>query len=189
MPMASALSAILRKRLSRVPTNSRRRCLSMVHICSIIEFLSKPLLSVTIVCVGSFAFVCSKPVMAAMITVGLCLLPVSLEMISTGRLHCHSQWYIHHCPQSNTVLLFEKWLWSENPVCIAASIGKTPCSNNAFAFPTQISWRYRYGVTPFDLVNARSKVDLLRPLHLQSSSNVMCSEKWEAIAFLLFQIL
>ena len=56
----------------------------MVRICSnrIIEFLSKPSKSLIKVCVGNFALVCIRLVMGATMTVGLCLLPTSFEMIS-----------------------------------------------------------------------------------------------------------
>ena len=58
----------------------------MVRICSnsIIEFLSRPSKSLIKVCVGNFAFVCIRLVIGAIMTVGLCLLPILLEMISTG---------------------------------------------------------------------------------------------------------
>ena len=61
-------------------------CLSIVRICSsrMMESLSSPSKSFTSVCVGNFAFVCTRLVIAATITVGLCLFPISLEMISTG---------------------------------------------------------------------------------------------------------
>ena len=86
--IANALSIAGRKRLSRVPIYSRKRRLSIVRICSsrMIESLSSPSTSFTSVCVGNFAFVCVLPVMAAIMTVGLWLFPISLEMISTGRM-------------------------------------------------------------------------------------------------------
>ena len=72
--------------VGNIPIYSCRRCLSMVRICSsrIIEFFSRPSKSFIKVCVGSFAFVCTRLVIGATITVGLCLFPISLEMISTG---------------------------------------------------------------------------------------------------------
>ena len=74
--------------MSRVPIYSRKRRLSIVRICSsrMTESLSSPSTSFTSVCVGNFAFVCVLPVMAAIMTVGLWLFPISLEMISTGRM-------------------------------------------------------------------------------------------------------
>ena len=84
--MARALSALAIMTVDSIPTYLRRRCLSMVRICSnrIIEFLSKPSKSLIKVCVGNFALVCIRLVMGATMTVGLCLLPTSFEMISTG---------------------------------------------------------------------------------------------------------
>ena len=86
MLMARALSALAIMTVGNIPMYLRRRCLSMVRICSnnIIEFLSRPSKSLIKVCVGNFAFVCTRLVIGAIMTVGLCLLPISLEMISTG---------------------------------------------------------------------------------------------------------
>lgn len=58
----------------------------MVRICSnnIIEFLSRPSKSLIKVCVGIFAFVCTRLVIGAIMTVGLCLLPISLEIDKYG---------------------------------------------------------------------------------------------------------
>ena len=75
MLMARALSALAIMTVGNIPMYLRRRCLSMVRICSnnIIEFLSRPSKSLIKVCVGSFAFVCIRLVIGAIMTVGLTL--------------------------------------------------------------------------------------------------------------------
>jgi hypothetical protein len=44
---------------------------------------------------------------------------------------------------------------------MAASTGGTPSDNSFFASLMRTVSRYRYGVTPFSFVKARSSVDLL----------------------------
>ena len=85
--MARALSTLAISLSESIPIYSCKRFLSIVRICSskIIESLLRPSKSLIAVWVGSFAFVCTRLVIAATITVGLCLFPISLEMISTGR--------------------------------------------------------------------------------------------------------
>ena len=71
-----------------IPARSRRRRLSRVRICSVKMILSfaRPQRSArTLICVGS-RFLSWRLVMAAAMTVGLCRLPISFWMISTGRM-------------------------------------------------------------------------------------------------------
>ena len=77
MLMARALSALAIMTVGNIPMYLRRRCLSMVRICSnnIIEFLSRPSKSLIKVCVGSFAFVCTRLVIGAIMTVSIPFLP------------------------------------------------------------------------------------------------------------------
>ena len=70
------------------PIFSRRRRLSRVRICSVKIMLSlaRPQRSArTLICVGR-RFLSCRLVMAAAITVGLCRLPISFWIISTGRI-------------------------------------------------------------------------------------------------------
>lgn len=82
--MARALSALAIMTVDSIPTYLRRRCLSMVRICSnrIIEFLSKPSKSLIKVCVGNFALVCIRLVMGATMTVGLLFSLFSTTIVS-----------------------------------------------------------------------------------------------------------
>ncbi len=73
--------------ISSMPIYCFNLFLSIVWICSgkTMESLSSPSKLFTSVCVGNFVFVCILPVIAAIMSVGLCLLPISFEMISACR--------------------------------------------------------------------------------------------------------
>ena len=72
---------------SRCVRCSFKRLLSIVRNCSkrMIEFAGSPSICPKYKCVGNFFFLRTRLVMAAIMTVGLCLFPISLEITSTGR--------------------------------------------------------------------------------------------------------